>query len=112
MNLMFYIPGCVHCYDAMTAIADGNVELQGGEKIIPISIYGGDPRVKLVEKKFGNKNPDNWPMPMMVLERKTIERFINNKRITHSHRVIIHGIFTQRHHLVLMNNFLHDHAWR
>lgn len=108
MNNLYHLPNgsCALCEPCQMAIVQSNILLEIGDKINMINVFTGDPRLKFLEILYGSKDPYEWAVPIATLEKPRLTKFFKNTIKTMGSRVMLHGIFSERHYSGLIENFL------
>ena len=87
------------------AVLRANVELEPDEKIDFVSVFSGDPRLKILEKLVGTNDPYQFPAPTLVMERKVISKSLIGAIKSHGMRAMVHAINSEGHYYTLIRNF-------
>ena len=87
------------------AVVRANVELESDQKIDFVSVFSGDPRLKILAKLVGTNNPYEFPAPTLIMERKVISKYLMNTIKSSGMRVVVHALNSEGHYYTLIRNF-------
>ncbi len=102
-HYLFILKHCPRCGPMEEAVLDINRQLTVSQRIEIIDIYGGDPRVELLRRRYGGHIT---MAPVLVINYPIVKKVFNSY-VKGFERVIIDSVHSVEHAKVLLKKLIY-----